>query len=118
MRWASTNLFNDLKTATRSSMSFWMSAIYFSMRSGLVTNCAAGKKMNSLYSLMTWREPRSNSWILSLIHISEPTRLGMISYAVFCLKKKKKKKKKNTNKQKKKKTKQNKKKTKKKKTTN
>ena len=31
---------------------------------------------------------------LSLIHISEPTRLGMISYAVFCLKKKKKRKKK------------------------
>src|SRR5665648_1192129 len=29
-------------------------------------------------------------WKLSLIHISEPTRLGMISYAVFCLKKKKK----------------------------
>ena len=26
---------------------------------------------------------------LSLIHISEPTRLGMIAYAVFCLKKKK-----------------------------
>src|SRR5450759_4196665 len=26
--------------------------------------------------------------IISLIHISEPTRLGMISYAVFCLKKK------------------------------
>ena len=39
---------------------------------------------------------------LSLIHISEPTRLGMISYAVFCLKKKKhkkQKKKKNTHKQ-------------------
>src|SRR5450756_2937327 len=33
---------------------------------------------------------------LSLIHISEPTRLGMISYAVFCLKKKNKPKKKNT----------------------
>eukprot|EP00825_Cyclidium_porcatum_P047139 TRINITY_DN7590_c0_g1_i3.p2 TRINITY_DN7590_c0_g1~~TRINITY_DN7590_c0_g1_i3.p2 ORF type:complete len:225 (+),score=-16.54 TRINITY_DN7590_c0_g1_i3:168-842(+) len=29
--------------------------------------------------------------VLSLIHISEPTRLGMISYAVFCLKKKKSK---------------------------
>src|SRR5450756_3178721 len=28
------------------------------------------------------------SFVLSLIHISEPTRLGMISYAVFCLKKK------------------------------
>src|SRR5450756_2927475 len=26
--------------------------------------------------------------VLSLTHISEPTRLGMISYAVFCLKKK------------------------------
>src|SRR5450756_3054721 len=26
--------------------------------------------------------------LISLIHISEPTRLGMISYAVFCLKKK------------------------------
>src|SRR5659263_546186 len=25
--------------------------------------------------------------VLSLIHISEPTRLGMTSYAVFCLKK-------------------------------
>src|SRR5678815_4757456 len=30
-------------------------------------------------------------WPLSLIHISEPTRLLSISYAVFCLKKKKKK---------------------------
>src|SRR5450756_923298 len=29
------------------------------------------------------------SQALSLIHISEPTRLGMISYAVFCLKNKK-----------------------------
>ena len=34
---------------------------------------------------LTLREDVSN---LSLIHISEPTRLGMISYAVFCLKKK------------------------------
>src|SRR5450756_2765422 len=39
--------------------------------------------------------PVGNPWApfavryLSLIHISEPTRLGMISYAVFCLKKKK-----------------------------
>src|SRR5450759_2074071 len=28
----------------------------------------------------------TNLGYLSLIHISEPTRLGMISYAVFCLK--------------------------------
>mgnify|MGYP007068775102 CR=1 FL=1 len=33
---------------------------------------------------------------LSLIHISEPTRLLSISYAVFCLKKKKKNKQKIT----------------------
>ena len=30
---------------------------------------------------------REATLLLSLIHISEPTRLGMISYAVFCLKK-------------------------------
>src|SRR5450756_1142110 len=46
-----------------------------------------------------WRCHRPGRWAppfdhrpelqLSLIHISEPTRLGMISYAVFCLKKKK-----------------------------
>src|SRR5450756_2627592 len=35
------------------------------------------------------RERRAPVLRLSLIHISEPTRLGMISYAVFCLKKKK-----------------------------
>src|SRR5450756_373019 len=29
---------------------------------------------------------RTHVDVLSLIHISEPTRLGMISYAVFCLK--------------------------------
>src|SRR5659263_112068 len=28
----------------------------------------------------------STDWSLSLIHISEPTRLGMTSYAVICLK--------------------------------
>src|SRR5450756_358646 len=32
--------------------------------------------------------PNGHTIVLSLIHISEPTRLGMISYAVFCLKKK------------------------------
>ena len=41
--------------------------------------------------------------LLSLIHISEPTRQAEISYAVFCLKKKKKKKNKKTKKKKKKK---------------
>src|SRR5450756_228856 len=54
-------------------------------------------------------------WDLSLIHISEPTRLGMISYAVFCLKKKKKTKKKSQTKKEKPKQKKKKKKKKKKK---
>ena len=37
-------------------------------------------------------EPSGKVHGLSLIHISEPTRLRRIPYAVFCLKKKKKKK--------------------------
>src|SRR5450759_5749865 len=62
-------------------------------RSGAVTS---GREANRL----DWfRSERSAKAVqagpdLSLIHISEPTRLGMISYAVFCLKKKKKKNKK------------------------
>src|SRR5450756_3011529 len=46
----------------------------------------AGINQDALVAKMT-----EEQWDLSLIHISEPTRLGMISYAVFCLKKKKKK---------------------------
>src|SRR5665648_521698 len=42
----------------------------------------------SIQNKVTIKE-RSTILKLSLIHISEPTRLGMISYAVFCLKKKK-----------------------------
>src|SRR5450756_1422445 len=46
-------------------------------------------------ALILWKTARAvfgaAGAYLSLIHISEPTRLGMISYAVFCLKKKKKK---------------------------
>src|SRR5680860_227276 len=47
--------------------------------------------------LLVWSLPASNCGftiaticVLSLIHISEPTRRTPISYAVFCLKKKKK----------------------------
>src|SRR5665254_28105 len=43
-----------------------------------------------LYSEFLNYDPSDMTWILSLIHISEPTRLLSISYAVFCLKKKKK----------------------------
>src|SRR5450756_101835 len=38
-----------------------------------------------LYGLLTRRGDIARGGLLSLIHISEPTRLGMISYAVFCL---------------------------------
>src|SRR5450756_1025926 len=48
----------------------------------------------TLPCVASWRSGVVAILHLSLIHISEPTRLGMISYAVFCLKKKKKKKKK------------------------
>src|SRR5450756_1988858 len=41
-------------------------------------------------SLVAILDADKQGFLLSLIHISEPTRLGMISYAVFCLKKKKK----------------------------
>src|SRR5450756_1543815 len=47
--------------------------------------------INFMLDLHT-REHGYTEVFLSLIHISEPTRLGMISYAVFCLKKKKTKK--------------------------
>ena len=45
----------------------------------------AKKEINGEFKLV---EIKSTKEYLSLIHISEPTRLGMISYAVFCLKKK------------------------------
>src|SRR5659263_399980 len=47
-----------------------------SFRLGLVIALTTG----FLFLMAAWG-------LLSLIHISEPTRLGMISYAVFCLKK-------------------------------
>src|SRR5665648_684290 len=42
----------------------------------------------TLEILSPFRLNAAAAYALSLIHISEPTRLGMISYAVFCLKQK------------------------------
>src|SRR5665648_682487 len=45
--------------------------------------------LNSINEKLIYRHPHVFGDVdveLSLIHISEPTRLGMISYAVFCLK--------------------------------
>ena len=41
-----------------------------------------------LRSGMFWHYLEQSAQVLSLIHISEPTRQAEISYAVFCLKKK------------------------------
>src|SRR5450759_5885421 len=46
------------------------------------SNTATSKSHGAIHAVRpTWCGPT----MLSLIHISEPTRLGMISYAVFCL---------------------------------
>src|SRR5665648_1152638 len=59
---------------------------------GVRTAAAAGARVvvltNGCGGLDPSWTPGTAVLILSLIHISEPTRLGMISYAVFCLKKK------------------------------
>src|SRR5678816_3088452 len=56
----------------------------------------SSKRINQNFVLATYGDSRGVLWVgndkvlnLSLIHISEPTRLLSISYAVFCLKKKK-----------------------------
>src|SRR5450756_561202 len=59
------------------------------IRAGFAVVVPAGTNHNIIN---TGSVPLKLYTCLSLIHISEPTRLGMISYAVFCLKKKKKKK--------------------------
>src|SRR5678815_5888724 len=46
--------------------------------------------LHTIQDIAAGNNPRA-ALKLSLIHISEPTRLLSISYAVFCLKKKKKK---------------------------
>src|SRR5450759_1254702 len=52
----------------------------------LLINALKGIGPSSIYALAKKLERHyKNVHTLSLIHISEPTRLGMISYAVFCL---------------------------------
>src|SRR5450756_2844718 len=77
-----------------------MSALYEASKSGDSIELPAWELQRTLMEYLEkgWRDPDDGIWevrgprrhfTLSLIHISEPTRLGMISYAVFCLKKKK-----------------------------
>ena len=56
---------------------------------GLIGPNGSGKTTTIKLILNMLKRTGGTVKVLSLIHISEPTRLGMISYAVFCLKKKK-----------------------------
>src|SRR5450756_2331052 len=47
-----------------------------------VRRASGSRRSIAAFAVNPWRARPSS---LSLIHISEPTRLGMISYAVFCL---------------------------------
>ena len=97
----------DTLVARRLALNPW-TGFYFLQ--SLLINLALGYEFSLLYTVaftcvlhLLWRAfPRVQKAVvgaysllaalyypLSLIHISEPTRLGMISYAVFCLKKKK-----------------------------
>src|SRR5450756_2901910 len=53
---------------------------------GTVTVLKIGEARDKLPQMVSSLESGSSATyvVLSLIHISEPTRLGMISYAVFC----------------------------------
>ena len=59
------------------------------LKSGSVDDFHRYTQPNASYAVFELINGSCTVLSLSLIHISEPTRLGMISYAVFCLKKKK-----------------------------
>src|SRR5665648_682645 len=76
-------------TASVATVTVWL--FMFSER-GVVNKLLGGLAPDpSWLTNSGWAMPMIALYVLSLIHISEPTRLGMISYAVFCLKKKKNK---------------------------
>src|SRR5678815_1265941 len=55
----------------------------------VTNNCTATTGSNVIAGSPLFTNAGASDYTLSLIHISEPTRLLSISYAVFCLKKKK-----------------------------
>src|SRR5450756_1536021 len=72
-------------SARKRSMPASCSGVCFGGGAGRVNALA---HLESAFGEAPNSEPGCALKVLSLIHISEPTRLGMISYAVFCLKKK------------------------------
>eukprot|EP00658_Telonema_sp_P-2_P069523 TRINITY_DN58824_c0_g1_i1.p1 TRINITY_DN58824_c0_g1~~TRINITY_DN58824_c0_g1_i1.p1 ORF type:complete len:107 (+),score=33.59 TRINITY_DN58824_c0_g1_i1:159-479(+) len=77
---------NDISMALGSSRATPKSA---QKRSGSPKSMTSGADGSSSLDGSYSNVPVSVMLALSLIHISEPTRLLSISYAVFCLKKKK-----------------------------
>ena len=57
---------------------------YFALHDPLIAHT-----FQVIYLYVGQRYHQDKDYLLSLIHISEPTRQEAISYAVFCLKKKK-----------------------------
>src|SRR5450756_2524137 len=64
---------NDLTGAAAYSPAMLLKVVLFAYSRGMVSSRAIERACREHVT-----------FILSLIHISEPTRLGMISYAVFC----------------------------------
>src|SRR5659263_414228 len=68
----------------------WNEAVHQNRIGNKPTLCKLSKLLTEARGRSTWLRSGSQvaqqQTLLSLIHISEPTRLGMISYAVFCLK--------------------------------
>src|SRR5450756_2672862 len=69
--------------AVRTSPTLWMVTIDVpSEKRGIVFDLRTMVRLSWTACSTVWGVEASR--MLSLIHISEPTRLGMISYAVFC----------------------------------
>eukprot|EP00658_Telonema_sp_P-2_P068547 TRINITY_DN5747_c0_g1_i7.p2 TRINITY_DN5747_c0_g1~~TRINITY_DN5747_c0_g1_i7.p2 ORF type:complete len:100 (+),score=30.60 TRINITY_DN5747_c0_g1_i7:210-509(+) len=86
--------FNVMRTQSESTISLLSLALLIHGRQFTQAHAQACSNLSKCVRIKLWRTKEAFFQYLSLIHISEPTRLLSISYAVFCLKKKKKKKKK------------------------
>ena len=67
---------------------------FMMMQESVYSKIALNQSMATLIANKVRENKPPKGLVLSLIHISEPTRQAEISYAVFCLKKKRQRKKK------------------------
>src|SRR5450756_1159878 len=78
------------ETVNPGILSKLMNRLYYGDNLTVLRGCIDNESVDLVYLDPPFNSQATyNVLFLSLIHISEPTRLGMISYAVFCLKKKK-----------------------------